>query len=107
MKREPSPAVYFSDELNDLMKTLKPDDKILKWLKGMAAVLKENKKAGEQIGKSRIPQLYVKKYGVNNLYRYRHPEGYRSCYTIVNKCPWILDLRSHLEYDRIFGYRTT
>jgi hypothetical protein len=41
------------------------------------------------------------------LYRYNHPEGYRSCYTIVNKCPRILDILPHPVYDRIFRYKTT
>ena len=38
------------------------------------------------------------------------PEGPRSCYTIFNReeigvCPTILDLISHSEYERRFGYR--
>ena len=45
-----------------------------------------------------------------NLFRYAHPEGYRSCYRIfyeeeIGVCPHILDLLSHEEYDGIFGYR--
>lgn len=85
----------------------RPGDKVVKWLRDMALVLKENKLAGEQIGKSKIPQYYVRRHGVNNLYRYDHPEGYRSCYTIVNKCPLVLDINAHPEYDKIFGYKTT
>jgi hypothetical protein len=44
---------------------------------------------------------------VNNLYRYSHPEGFRSCYTIVEECPRILDLMSHSVYDKVFKYETT
>ena len=78
----------------------------------MESILKENMFAGEQIRKKIIPAHYVERYGVNNLFCYAHPEGFRSCYTIikiddVGICPVVLDLLSHSEYDRIFGYKTT
>jgi hypothetical protein len=73
----------------------------------MKEVLKENMYAGELIRKSQIPKQYIDKYHVNNLYRYSHPEGFRSCYRILNGCPYILDVMSHAEYDKVFGYRTT
>ena len=80
-----------------------------KWIQDMVGVLKENMFAGERIQKDRIPPKYRVKYGVNNLYRYDHPEGYRSCYTLLNKeglgvCPIIIDLMSHKEYEKVFGY---
>jgi len=106
MKPVPSPEVFLSKELDSLLKS-NPQSKLAKWIKDMSVVLKENKLAGEQIGKSRIPQHYIKKYGVWNLYRYDHPEGYRSCYTILKKCPHILDIVPHPVYDKIFGYKTT
>ena len=76
----------------------------------METVLKENMYAGQLVKKKQIPPHYIQRYGVNNLFRYAHPEGYRSCYTIFNVegvgvCPHILDIMSHEEYDRIFGYR--
>jgi hypothetical protein len=107
MKRECSPAVFLSEKLDGLLKNLAADHKFVKWINSMADVLKENKFAGEQIRKSQIPKVYVEQYQVNNLYRYDHPEGYRSCYTIMNKCPHILDLMSHPEYDKVFRYKTT
>jgi hypothetical protein len=73
----------------------------------MAKVLKENKFAGDLIKKSQIPKFYIQRYGVNNLFRYSHPEGYRSCYTIQENCPLVIDLLSHPEYDKLFGYKTT
>lgn len=106
MKPVPSPEVFLSIELDNYMKQ-NPQSKLAKYIRDMAAVLKQNKLAGEQIGKSRIPKHYFRKYGVSNLYRYDHSEGYRSCYTIVNKCPRILDILPHPVYDRIFGYKTT
>lgn len=60
----------------------------------------------------KIPKHYIRRYGVNSLYRYDHPEGFRSCYTLLEYgrlgvCLVILDLRTHPEYDKIFRYRTT
>ncbi len=78
----------------------------------MEAVLRENMFAGEPIRKSQIPQRYVRQFGLNNLFRYDHPEGNRSLYSLINKegvgvCPLIIEMLSHAEYDRLFGYRTT
>jgi hypothetical protein len=108
MVREPCSAVFRSQELDDFLKAC--NSKFRRWIEGMQAVLKENVFAGESISEKQIPIHYVERYGVNNLFRYAHPEGYWSCYTIfceegIGVCPHILDLLSHEEYDRIFGYR--
>jgi hypothetical protein len=111
MVRKPSPAVFLSGELEDFLKEIDPTHKFHKWVKDMKSVLKENMLAGECIKKKQIPRHYVTGYGVNNLYRYDHPEGYRSCYTLTERddmgvCPTILDLKTHDEYGEVFGYRT-
>jgi hypothetical protein len=108
MVRRPSPAVIRSKELDDFLKD--HNSKFRRRIQDMEAVLKENMLAGELVSKKQIPPHYIQRYGVNNLYRYAHPEGYRSCYTIFHEegigvCPHVLDLLSHEEYDRIFGYR--
>ncbi|MFX0133138.1 MAG: hypothetical protein ACFFDN_05790 [Candidatus Hodarchaeota archaeon] len=92
------------------MRDLEADHKFVRWIDGMKEKLLLNMLSGNSIQKRRIPKYYRDKYGVNNLFRYEHPEGYRSCYTLVNiegvgVCPIILDLLSHPEYERIFGYR--
>jgi len=102
--------VFLSEELQDYLKGLAQSHKFNKWIEGMKSVLKENMIAGECIRKKQIPGQYVKRYGVNNLYRYEHPEGYRSCYTLTEHgdlgvCPMILDVKTHDEYNKIFGYR--
>jgi hypothetical protein len=107
MVRKPSPKIFISDDLAKLLKKVGPQNKISKWIGNMKEVLRENMYAGELIRKSQIPKRYIDRYAVNNLYRYSHPEGFRSCYTIVNGCPYILDIMSHPQYDKLFGYRTT
>lgn len=109
-ERKPAPQVFVSPELFDLLKHLESDHKFAKWVNEMKDALLFNMLSGDSIQKRRIPKYYRERYGVNNLFRYEHPEGYRSCYTLVNiegvgVCPIILDLLSHPEYDRIFGYK--
>lgn len=109
MVRRPSPTVYHSHSLDAYLYTLEKGDPVLKFVGDMDAVLMENMFAGNQVQKSRIPGHYIVEYGVNNLYRYRHPAGYRSAYTIVNVdgigvCPMVLDIHTHAEYERIFGF---
>jgi hypothetical protein len=63
------------------------------------------RKCGEEKNGSR----QVNRAGVNNLYHYDHPEGFRSCYTLVEfegfgVCPLILDLKDHNEHARVFGH---
>ena len=107
MVRVRSPSVFISNELSQHLRKLEPEHKLAKWINNMKDTLTENMYAGELIRKSQIPRYYVDRYGVNNLYRYSHPEGFRSVYTILNGCPYILDIMSHSEYDKVFGYRTT
>jgi hypothetical protein len=104
MVRKPSKEVRLSNEINELLKAYKDDHKYVKWVKNMVEVLKENMFAGEQIPKSQIPKQYKQRFGINNLYHYNHPEAFRSCYTIVEGCTLILDLMSHDEYTKLFGY---
>jgi hypothetical protein len=107
MVRRPSPKIFVSEDLATLLRKVGTKNNLSKWVDGMETVLSENMYAGELIRKSQIPKQYIDRYGVNNLYRYSHPEGFRSCYTILNGCPYILDIMSHSEYDKVFGYRTT
>ncbi len=112
MVSKPSPAVYQTEEFQSFLEGLGPDSKIRKWIEDMKDVLKKNMLAGEPIPKKLIPDYYVRRYGVDNLFRYRHPEGCRSCYVLdviggVGVCPVILDFMSHTEYERRFGYSTT
>jgi hypothetical protein len=107
MVRKPARGIFISEDIAEQLKRVGPDNKISKWIDNMMEVLKENMFAGELIRKSQIPKKYLGRYAVNNLYRYSHPEGFRSCYTIIEGNPYILDIMSHPEYDKVFGYKTT
>ncbi len=71
--------------------------------------LKENPFAGEQVQKSLIPQYYLNKYGVTNLWRIDLSDYWRLIYTIqsneVEIIDFVLNIVDHKKYDKIFGYK--
>jgi|GEM_PF-1969893 len=101
--------VFVSRQLKRYLDATEKDHKHYRWIMEMRRILFENMYSGEKIRRDRIPKHYRNNYHVRNLFRYAHPEGYRSCYTVMHfeglgYCPVILDLVNHKEYDRIFGY---
>lgn len=109
-KPKPSTEVRASRELIELIQSLDPQHKIRRWIEDMKQILLEDMLAGERVPKRLIPKYYVERHGVNNLWRFDHPEGYRSIYTLIpiegkGVCPIIIEFLSHPEYDRRFGYR--
>ena len=107
---QPSDEVGISEELETMLDAYPEDHKFNRWIRqNMRDALLYNRRAGEEIEKYKIPKKHRELYGVNNLYHYSHPEGYRSCYTILHVGDnifhaWILDLMSHKEYEELFGY---
>ena len=71
--------------------------------------LKENPFAGEQVKKNLIPQYYLNKYGVTNLWRIDLSDYWRLIYTIqsneVEIIDFVLNIVDHKKYDEIFGYK--
>ncbi len=63
---------------------------------------------GTKVPKDRWPKVYVKKYGINNLYKIDMHGGYRITYTILSEgsilLAILLDRFSHKEYEEFFGY---
>lgn len=78
------------------------------------ARLKTDAFAGDQIPKSRIPAQLAARNGlkgpVTNAWRFELPLAFRAIYTIQSSpgtgaVALILEILSHKEYDRLFGYR--
>ena len=112
MSRNPDPCerVFLSIELSELLNSLPRDHKFWNWIDELGDLLLSNRDVGIKIPRNKFPKKYVGKYGINNLTKFDHPEGYRSCYTLVHEkdvgiCSWILGLYSHREYEDLFGYR--
>jgi len=71
--------------------------------------LKENVFCGERIKKERIPKVYIKKYGISNLFWYQLPGAWRLVYSVEANNEEILaviiEYFDHKDYERRFGYR--
>ena len=106
---KPSKVVFISDELERDFNTLKDDDPIKKAMVRAILDLKENAFSGIQIPKRLIPKEYIKKYEINNLWKYDLPRGWRLLYTIapnneVELISAILEWFDHKNYERKFKY---
>lgn len=66
---------------------------------------------GEKIPKNLFPRSYNEKWGINNLYKSDLGPDWRMTYTLLFDAGGIgvvvLDILSHKDYDRLFGYKTT
>lgn len=54
-----------------------------------------------------IPKGYLKKYSLQSLYHFELPSHYRLMYTVrsdLRKEALLLQIISHNEYNKIFGY---
>lgn len=100
--------VTVSEDVAALLDAAEEGDDILSWVMDMKTVLTDNRQAGQGIRKELIPKYYLQKYGVDNLYRYQLPGYHRACYTVTCIAgTWyssILEIMTHPEYDRRFGY---
>ena len=70
--------------------------------------LKKDPFSGIKIAKKLWPREYIKKYGIDNLWKYDLPNGWRIIYTIranqVTVLTVVLEWFDHKEYERRFGY---
>ena len=84
------------------------DKKLYKWINGAMDDLEDNAFCGIQIQKRLIPKIYIEKYGIDNLWKYDLPKGWRLIYSVVNGDVQILSIilewMCHKDYERRFGY---
>lgn len=68
----------------------------------------EDYKNGQKIQKSLWPDFYVKRYGINNMWRLRLDNFWRMIYTVMGEqiriVAVLLDVLDHKNYERKFGY---
>ena len=94
--------------LQELKNSKTEDEKLYKWILRAFADLKENAFCGVRIRKKLIPKVYVEKYGIDNLWKYDLPSGWRLIYSVANGQVCILSIilewMDHKNYERRFGY---
>lgn len=91
------------------LKTSKTEDKKLyEWINNALDDIEENAFCSIQIPKKLIPKEYIKKYGINNLWKYDLPKGWRLLYSVANGevivISIIIEWMSHKDYERKFNY---
>lgn len=100
-----------SVEFTRFYKSLGKTDPLKSQLDEAMDLLKKDPVIGNRIQTSLWPKKYVKKYGINILYRYRVGSNWRIIYTVLGKpdglvCV-ILEVLDHKNYDNLFGYKTS
>ena len=91
------------------LKDSKTEDKELySWLNRAFDDLAENAFCGIQIPKRQIPKEYIKKYGIDNLWKHDLPKAWRLLYSVARDevvvISIILEWADHKSYERRFGY---
>ncbi len=70
--------------------------------------IKQNPFCGIQIQKRLIPEEYIRKFNVKNVWKYNLPDAWRLIYSIEGGELVILTIvvewMNHKEYERRFGY---
>ena len=106
---KPSKVKFVSDKLESEFNSLDEDDFLKKAIKRAIKDLQQNAFFGIQIPKRLIPEEYIIKYDVKNLWKYDLPKGWRLIYTItveneVELVSAILEWFPHPKYERKFHY---
>lgn len=89
----------------------KTERMILKAVNQKIQLIKSNFQYGEPIAKDLIPVEYKAKYTVTNLFRVELPNFWRMLYsatqggTNLEIVAFVLDIISHPDYNKKFGYK--
>jgi len=105
--------IYFADEkVKTNFERLKTRDEfrdLHKFIRRAFEDIRKKPDCGVAVSKKLIPQKYVKHYGINNLYKYDLPDGWRLLYSLgkegIEVIAVILEWCSHKKYEKIFHYR--
>ena len=106
---KPSKVKFISEQLEKNFKSLDETDPLKKSIKRAIKDLQQDAFFGIQIPKRLIPQEYVQKYKIKNLWKYDLPQGWRLLYTItaeneVEVVSAILEWFNHKNYERRFRF---
>lgn len=109
--------VKLSNEAEEVYKKLNEEAPFSKQSKMILSAIDHKKNLikadihyGDPIAKNLIPDEYIKKYGITNLFRVELPTFWRMLYTLTNNeeieiIAFVLDIIDHPEYNKKFGYK--
>jgi len=107
---KPSKVKFISPKLEKEFNSLSDNDPIKKSILRTIKGLQQNAYAGIQISKKLIPKVYLKNYGINNLWKYDLSNEWRLIYTLTSEneielISAILEwFDSHKNYEKRFSY---
>jgi len=106
---KPSSVVFVNNKIERAFLKLGEDSEIKKFIQRAIEDIKNNAFCGIPIPKKLFPKEYVKKYNINNLWKYDLPDAWRLIYFIttpnkVEILAVILEWFNHKEYNRRFRY---
>lgn len=104
-----SEVAFADNNLQKEFESLNENEELKEYVKRAVKDLQENAFCGIQIPKKLIPELYTKKYGIDNLWKYDLPDEWRLVYSIMpqNKIEilsLIIEWFDHKDYERRFNY---
>ena len=92
----------------DFEKLKNRDEKLLRHLKNAINNIKEDPGCGIKISQKLIPKEWIKKYSIDNLYKYNLPDAWRLLYSLsgerIEVIAIILGVMNHKNYERKFKY---
>ncbi len=84
------------------------EEQLSKWLSRAFNDLKQNPFCGIRIPKRLIPEEYIKRHDIKNLWKYNLPDAWRLIYSVETNQVFILSIilewLDHKEYERRFKY---
>lgn len=107
-KPQPPSCVKGAQEFVCWLKPLDKESYLFKIVDKGLNTLKRDMLAGNKIEKKKWPKMYIKKYGITNLFRLDLNKNYRFTYTIIaegmKKVVCVIEAMDHNTYNRRFGY---
>lgn len=109
----PSKIVFVDEKIKHAFEELKTgkfeDQQLFEFLERAFKDIQENAFCCANIPKRQIPKTLCQKFGIDNLWKYDLPNGWRLLYSVGRKellvVSIILEWIPHKEYERKFGYK--
>jgi mRNA-degrading endonuclease RelE of RelBE toxin-antitoxin system len=106
-KMKPVEIQFINENLQKAYKQL-DDPTLKKFIDRALEDIEKNPFCGIQISKRLIPQEYIKKHNIKNVWKYNLPEAWRLIYSIeggtLKIVTIVLEWMDHKEYERRFNY---